>query len=194
MAKNPAQLAPMEDAPPFLGVNVLIVNEYSLMNVELFERMLCCLTLFYGPSKGPLIVLSGPLIVFSQLQPVGSNLRIWETERFKGLLSSSTPLFVNRRQFKDPGYTEALTQFNTVTEESQRIFRSQAPVRELSVMNPNYESEKLRIFHQDEQQIAYTAAYMNKVTKKSRTGEKFLSVTQNRTCSKGLNAWYEVLK
>lgn len=196
VSKNPVELAPIEDAPPFLGVNVLIVDEYGLMNVVLLERMLCCLSLFYGPGKGPLIVFSGSV---SQLQPVGSNRRIWETERFEGLLSSSTPLFVNRRQFNDPGYAEALTylQFNTVTEESRRIFRSQVSVRELDVMDPDYEPEKLGIFHQDEQQITYTAAYMNKVTKKgsgSRVGEKVLSVDRNRASYKGPTGWHEVLK
>lgn len=193
VSKSRAELAPMEDAPPFLGVNVLIVDEYGLMNVELFERMLCCLALFYGPGKGPLIVFSGSV---SQLQPVGSNLRIWENERFEGLLSSSTPLFVNRRQFKDPGYAEALTylQFNTVTEESRRIFGSQVSVCELNVMDPDYEPEKLRIFHQDEQQSTYTAAYMNKVRKKARVGETFLSVAQNRVSYKGPTTWREVLK
>lgn len=121
--------------PPFLGVNVLIVDEYGLMNAELLERMLCCLALFYGLGRGPLIVFSGSV---SQLQPVGSNRRIWETARFESLLSSSTQLFVNRRQFQDPGYAEALTylQFNTVTEESRRIFRSQVSVRESDIMNP----------------------------------------------------------
>lgn len=194
VSKKPAELTPMDDAPPFLGVNVLIVDEYGLMNEKLFERMLCCLALFYGPGKGPLIVLSGSV---SQLQPVGSNVRIWESERFEGLLSSSTPLFVNRRQFKDPGYAEALTylQFNTVTEESQRIFRSQVSVRELDVMDPDYEPEKLRIFHQDEQQITYTAACSEKkAIKKVRVEEKFLSVAQNRASYKGPNTWHEVLK
>ncbi|TKS92494.1 hypothetical protein D9C73_027520 [Collichthys lucidus] len=188
-----SQKHPEPDPPPFLGMNVLIVDEYGLMNVRLLERMLCCLELFYGPEKGPLIIFSGSV---SQLQPVGSSPRIWETEHFEGLLSSSTPLFVNRRQFKDPGYAEALTylQFNTVTEESQRIFRSQVSVSELDVMDPGYEPEKLRIFHQDKQQITYTAACMNKMGKDARMGEKFLSVTRNRSSHKGPTAWYEVLK
>lgn len=192
VSKNPTDLAPMEGAPPFLGANVLIIDEYGLMNVEIFERMLCCIALFYGPGKGPLIVLAGSV---SQLQPVGTKLRIWETERFEGLLSSSTPLFVNRRQFKDPGYAEALTylQFNTVTEESQRIFRSQVSVREPDIMNPEYEPQKLRVFHQDEQQRTYTAAYMDTVTKKVRVGDKFISVAKNRSYN-GPHAWYEVLK
>lgn len=179
--------------PPFVGMNVLIVDEYGLINVRLFERMLCCLELFYGPEKGPLIIFSGSV---SQLQPVGSGLRIWETERFEGLLSSSTPLFVNRRQFKDPGYAEALTylQFNTVTEESQRVFRSQVSVSEFDIKDPGYEPEKLRIFHQDQQQITYTAAYMNKMGQEARMGEKFLSVTQDRSSYKGPRYWYEVLK
>ncbi|KAJ8009791.1 hypothetical protein DPEC_G00067880 [Dallia pectoralis] len=155
--------------------------------------MLCCLALFYGPGRGPLIVFSGSV---SQLQPVGSNTRIWETEYFEGLLSSSTPLFVNRRQFKDLGYAEALTylQFNTVTEESRLIFRSQATVRELDVMNPEYEPDKLRIFHQDQQQTTYTAAYMNKVVREARVGEKYLSVDRNGASHTGPGAWYEVLK
>lgn len=193
LSKNPGDLAPMEDAPLFLGVNVLIVDEYGLMSGQLFERMMRCLALFYGPGNGPLIVFSGSV---SQLQPVGPNLRIWETERFEGLLSSSTPLFVNRRQFKDPGYAEALTylQFNTVTEESRRIFRSQVSVCDREVMDPEYEPRKLRIFHQDTQQNTYTAAYMNKVSKEARVGEKFISVTRTRTSYKGPSKWYEVLK
>lgn len=193
VAKNPGDLAPMEDAPPFLGVNVLIIDEYGLLNVELLERMLCCLALFYGTGKGPMIVFSGSV---SQLQPVGSNLRIWETERFEGLLSSSTPLFVNRRQFKDPGYAEALTylQFNTVTEESRRIFRSQVSVSEQDIMDPEYEPDKLRIFHQDEQQIKYTTRYLNKAKENGRVGDKFLSVTRRRASHNGPNAWYDVLK
>lgn len=181
------------DPPPFVGSNVLIVDEYGLMNVRLLDRMLRCLALFYGPEKGPLIIFSGSV---SQLQPVGSSVRIWETERFEGLLSSSTPLFVNRRQFKDPGYAEALTylQFNTVTEESRRIFRSQVSVSELHVMDPYCEPEKLRVFHQDQQQIMYTTAYMKKVEHEARMGEKFLSVTRNHFSRKGPAAWYEVLK
>ncbi|KAE8278003.1 hypothetical protein D5F01_LYC23938 [Larimichthys crocea] len=136
-----SQKHPEPDPPPFLGMNVLIVDEYA-----------------------------------------------------RGIYS--TPLFVNRRQFKDPGYAEALTylQFNTVTEESQRIFRSQVSVSELDVMDPGYEPEKLRIFHQDKQQITYTAACMNKMGKDARMGEKFLSVTRNRSSHKGPTAWYEVLK
>lgn len=193
VSRSPAQLAPMENAPPFLGVNVLIVDEYGLLNVDLFERMLRCLALFYGPDKGPLIVFSGSV---SQLQPVGSNLRIWESERFEGLLSSSTPLFVNRRQFTDPSYAEALTylQFNTVTKESQLIFRGQVSVREADVMNPEYEPDKLRIFHQDQQQIAYTSAYMNKVRTEAKVRDKFLSVTRNRSSTKSQRTWYEVLR
>lgn len=97
---TPMRQGSMEDTPPFVGVNVLVVDEHGLLNVELFERMLCCLALFYGPGKGPLIVFSGSV---SQLQPVGPHPRIWETDRFEGLLSSLTPLFVNRRQFKDTG-------------------------------------------------------------------------------------------
>lgn len=182
----------LEDTLPFLGVNVLIVDEYGLMNVELLERMLGCLALFYGPGKGPLIVFAGSV---SQLQPVGSTTRIWATDRFEGLLSSSTPLLVNRRQFKDPCYAEAVTylQFNTVTEESRRIFESQVSVSERDVMDPGYKPEKLRIFHQDEQQSRYTTAYLNTVS--SKAGEKFLSVARSRSSStKGPSAWYEVLK
>lgn len=191
--RNLADVAVMADAPPFLGVNVLIIDEYGLINVELFERMLSCLSLFYGPDKGPLIVFSGSV---SQLQPVSSALRIWETDRFERLLSSSTPLFVNRRQFEDPGYAEALTylQFNTVTEESQRIFRSQVSVSDVDVMDPDYEAEKLRIFHQDKQQITYTTAYMKKVSQTTRVGEKFLAVSRQPTSFKGPSGWYDVLK
>jgi len=192
--QRPSETARVEDAPPFLGVNVLIVDEYGLMNLVLLERMLRCLALFYGPGKGPLVVFSGSV---SQLQPMGSNLRIWESERFEGLLSSSTPLFVNRRQFQDPGYAEAVTylQFNTVTKESMQIFRSQTSVCERDVMDPDYEPDKLRIFHQDKQQIAYNAAYMNEVTKKKvRVGARFLSVARNGASSTGPKAWYEVLK
>ena len=191
--RNPGDVAVMADAPPFLGVNVLIIDEYGLINGELFERMLSCLSLFYGPGKGPLIVFSGSV---SQLQPVSSTPRIWETDRFEQLLSSSTPLFVNRRQFDDPGYAEALTylQFNTVTEETQRIFRSQVSVSDVDVMDPEYAAEKLRIFHQDKQQIAYTTAYMNKVSQNARVGEKFLAVSRTRTSYKDPCAWYDVLK
>lgn len=163
------------------------------MDAELLERMLRRMALFYGPDKGPLIVFSGSM---SQLQPVGSRLRLWQSQRFEELLSSSTPLFVNRRQFKDPGYAEAVTylQFNMVKDESQRIFRSQASACEADMMNPEYESDKLRIFHQDEQLMTYTAAYMNKARSNKKFGEKFLSVVQNRAYSKEPKAWYEVLK
>ena len=190
--KSPTRID-LGDAPPFLGVNVLIVDEYGLMNVGLIERMLCIMALFYGPGKGPLVVFSGSV---SQLQPVGPNLRVWESERFEGLLSSATPLFVNRRQFEDPAYAEAVTylQFNTVTEESLRIFRSQVSVRDPDVMDPTYEPEKLRVFHQDEQQITYTAAYMNATARKGRVGERFLSVSRTTTSSDGPKAWYDVLK
>lgn len=192
-SENPTDLAPMKDAPPFLGVNVLIVDEYGLLNVDLFEKMLCCLTLFYGPGKGPLIIFSGSV---SQLQPVDTALRIWETERFERLLSSSTPLFVNRRQFRDPGYAEALSylQFNTVTKESRRIFRSQVSVCERDVMNPSYAPEKLRIFHRDDQQTAYTAAYLKRVNDHTRVGEKFLRVQRTHVSRGGPGAWYEVLR
>ncbi|KAI4822702.1 hypothetical protein KUCAC02_008233 [Chaenocephalus aceratus] len=88
--RNPREEAPMANAPPFLGANVLIVDEYGLMNVEILERMLSVLSVFYGPGKGPLIVFSGSV---SQLQPVGSNLPVWKSERFEELLSCSTPLF-----------------------------------------------------------------------------------------------------
>ena len=191
--KNPMDCAPMEGAPPFLGANVLVVDEYGLMNAEIVEKMLRCIALFYGPGKGPLVVFAGSV---SQLQPVGTKVRIWETERFEGLLSSSTPLCVNRRQFKDPGYAEALTylQFNTVTEESRRIFRSQVSVREHDVMNPAYEPQKLRIFHQDEQQRTYTAAYINNVMKTARVGDKHISLAEDRSHRGGPRAWYEVLK
>lgn len=62
-------------------------------------------------------------------------------------------------------------------------------------MNPDYEPDKLRIFHQDELQNKYTEAYMRKVmTNKTHVGEKFLSVTRNQVSNKGPRAWYEVLK
>lgn len=123
-------------------------------------------------------------------------MRIWETERLERLLSCSTPLFVNRRQFEDPGYAEAVTylQFNTVTEEARRIFRSQVVVGEHEVMDPDYQPEKLRIFHQDRQQTAYTTSYMHKVTKKARVGDKFISVTRTNHSTKGPRGWYDVLK
>ncbi|KAK2829938.1 hypothetical protein Q5P01_017869 [Channa striata] len=43
--------------------------------------------------------------------------RVWENERLEELMSCSTLLLVNRRQFEDPGYAEALAhlQFNDVT-------------------------------------------------------------------------------
>lgn len=185
---------PMESAPLFLGVNVLIVDEYGLMNTELLERMLVCLSLFYGPDNGPLIIFSGSV---SQLQPVGSSPRIWGNDRFESLLSCSTPLFVNRRQFEDPGYGEVLTylQFNTVTEESRRIFRSMVSVSESEVMTPEYEPEMLRIFHQDAQQITYTEKCMLQVKKTRRIGEKFLRVTREGPSHGACpTAWYEVLK
>lgn len=102
---------------------------------------------------------------------------------------------MNKRKFNDPSYAEALTylQCNTVPEEARRIFRGQVSIRELDVMDPDYEPEKLRIFHQDELQNRYTEA--NKVmTNKTCVGEKFLSITRNRASYKGPSAWYEVLK
>lgn len=185
--------APMEEAPPFLGVNVIVVDEYGLMTAELFKRMMCCIELFYGPGKGPLIIFSGSV---SQLQPVGSSPRIWQDASFETALSHCTPLFVNRRQFEDPEYAEAVTylQFNTVTEQSRRIFVSQTRVSERDAMNPAYHPEMLRIFHQDKQQRDYTAAYIAHYTKDVRTGERFLSVTRNGFSRRGPNAWYDVLK
>lgn len=191
--KSPGQPGVMEGAPLFLGVNVIIVDEYGLMNIDLLEKMLACLALFYGPNRGPLIVFSGSV---SQLQPVGSKPRIWETERFEQLLACSTPLFVNRRQFEDPGYAEAVTylQFNTVTQESQRIFRSQVVVGEHEIADPDFQPDKIRIFHQDRQQTAYTASYMDRVTKKARAGDKFISVTRTNYSTEGPRGWYDVLK
>lgn len=93
VTKSLRDTEPMEEAPPFLVMNVLIVDKYGLMSGKLLERMQCCMTIFYGPSKGLLIVFSGSV---SQLQPVGSGARIWTSQRFEKLLSSSTPLFVNR--------------------------------------------------------------------------------------------------
>ncbi|KAK2814711.1 hypothetical protein Q5P01_000545 [Channa striata] len=40
LRETPLETAPMEDAPPFLGFNVLIVDEYGLMTASLLERML----------------------------------------------------------------------------------------------------------------------------------------------------------
>ncbi|KAK2832717.1 hypothetical protein Q5P01_016606 [Channa striata] len=156
--RAPLETAPMEDAPPFLGVNVLIVDEYGLMTASLLERMLLVVTLFYGPGRGPLIILAGSV---SQLQPAASGPRVWESERLEELLSCSTPLLVNRRQFEDPGYAEALAylQFNEVTEESRSIFRSRVLVSEREATDPSHEPEKLRIFHRDEQVTSYTAAF-----------------------------------
>lgn len=194
VGKKPFRTGPMETAPPFLGVNVLIIDEYGMLNMVLLERMLVCLSLFYGPDKGPLIIFSGSV---SQLQPVGSAQRIWETERFEKLLSCSTPLFVNRRQFEDPGYAEAVTylQFNKVTEETRRVFRSMVSVSESNVMDPEYRPDALRIFHQDAQQIAYTEKRMAQMKTKTRFGDKFLSVVRNKACySTGPSARFDVLK
>lgn len=191
--RTPLETAPMEDAPPFLGVNVLIVDEYGLMTASLLERMLRVVTLFYGPGRGPLIILAGSV---SQLQPAASGPRVWESERLEELLSCSTPLLVNRRQFEDPGYAEALAylQFNEVTEESRSIFRSRVLVSEREATDPSHEPEKLRIFHRDEQVTSYTAAYVTKAVGGSRVGETFLSVTRNRTGAKGPGAWYGALQ
>lgn len=62
-------------------------------------------------------------------------------------------------------------------------------------MDPEYEPDTLRIFHQDEQQTKYTAAYMNKVMKKTAVGEKFRKGTRTRASTlQGPSAWYEVMK
>ncbi|KAM7372473.1 hypothetical protein PAMP_009637 [Pampus punctatissimus] len=72
--------------------------------------------------------------------------------------------------------------------------RSQVSIRELGIMDPGYEPEKLRIFHQDKQQITYTAAYINKIGQEARMGQKFHSVSRDRSSYKVPMAWYEVLK
>lgn len=180
----------MADAPPFLGTNVLVVDEYGLMTFKLLERTLRVIALFYGPDAGPLIVLAGSV---SQLQPAGSGPRLWETDRMETLLCCSTPLFVNRRQFEDPGYAQALSylQFNTVTLQSQTIFRSQLLVSERQAMDPEHEPHMTRIFHQDQQLASYTKAYAAKATQKA---EVFLSVSRCRSSTKGPRAWYNVLQ
>lgn len=185
--------ASMEDAPPFLGVNVIVIDEYGLMTAGLFARMMRCMQLFYGPGRGPLIIFAGSV---SQLQPVGPSRRIWEDESFESALSSRTPLFVNRRQFDDPEYAEAVTylQFNTVTEQSKRIFVSQTGVAERDAMDPAYHPDMLRIFHQDKQQREYTAAYVAHYTKDVRTGERYLNVARKAHSRRGPSAWYDVLK
>lgn len=192
-SKTPTDQVTMEHAPPFLGVNVLVIDEYGLMNAPLLERMLGCCKLFYGPSNGPLIIFSGSV---SQLQPVGKASRIWETDRFEKLLAHSTPLFVNRRQFHDPGYAEAVTylQFNTITQKSQLIFQGQTTVSEQQLMNPEYRPDALRIFHQDEQQSKYVTAHMNMVAKTGKVWEKCLTVARTRSLANGPSAWYEVMK
>lgn len=184
--------AHMEEAPPFLGVNVIVVDEYGLMTTGLFQRMIRCIELFYGPGRGPLVIFSGSV---SQLQPVGSTRKIWEDTSFEASLSNRTPMFVNRRQFEDPEYAEAVTylQFNTVTEQSKRIFVSRTTVNERDAMNPVYHPDMLRIFHQDKQQRDYTTAYIAHHTKDVRTAERFLSVTRQGFSRKG-PAWYDVLK
>lgn len=193
VSTKPSEQAPMQDAPPFLGVNVIVVDEYGLMTADLLERTLRCMELFYGPGKGPLVIFSGSV---SQLQPVGSSARIWEDGRFETLLAHRTPLFVNRRQFQDPEYAEAVTylQFNTVTEQSKRIFASQATVSERDTMDPTYHPDRLRVFHQDKQQREYTAAYIKHYTKDVRTGDRFLKVTRCGASREGPRAWYDVLK
>nr|BBA49217.1 helicase [Oryzias latipes] len=180
----------LADAPPFLGTNVLVVDEYGLMTARLLERMLRILALFYGPDAGPLIILAGSV---SQLQPAGSGPLLWETGRMETLLCCSTPLFVNRRQFDDPGYAETLSylQFNTVTQQSRTIFRSQLLVSERQAMDPEHEPHKTRIFHQDQQLAAYTKAYAARATRKA---EVFLSVTKHGSSSKGPAQWYNVLQ
>ncbi|KAK7915589.1 hypothetical protein WMY93_011350 [Mugilogobius chulae] len=162
-SRDPRRKAFTEDAPPFLGVNVLVVDEYGLMNVQVFERMLRCLDLFYGSERGPLIVFQ-----------VASH-------------------SFNPRQIDDPEYAEALTylQFNTVTKKSRSIFRSQVSVSEHEVMDPNYAADKLRIFHQDAQQVSYTESCMSKAKACNiRLAKKFLKLTQHRN---GESRWYEVL-
>ncbi|MEO0815251.1 MAG: AAA family ATPase, partial [Myxococcota bacterium] len=132
----------LEGAPPFLGSNVLVVDEYGLMTVDLFERMLLIMSVFYGPDRGPLVIFVGSV---SQLQPAGPGVRLWANERFETLVTHRTPLLVNRRQFQDPGYAEALAylQFNTVTEESRSIFKSRVLVDARHVTDPGHEPEKL---------------------------------------------------
>ncbi|KAK7878278.1 hypothetical protein WMY93_031097 [Mugilogobius chulae] len=170
---------PMAGAPPFLGVNVLIVDEYGLMTSVLLERLLFCLSSFYGPKNGPLIVLCGSV---SQLQPPGgTSERVWQNDRLEKLLCSSTHLVVNRRQFSDPGYAEATSylQFNVVSEEARRIFRSQVTVTEKELMDPTYEPDRVRIFHREDLKCAYTAAYVE-ARKGSPFGPTCLILTEDQ--------------
>lgn len=182
-----------EEWPPFVGANVLIVDEYGLLNMTLLDRMLSCVHMFYGESRGPLVVFAGSV---SQLQPVGQNERVWQTTRFEKMLAYATPLLVNRRQFGDPGYAEAVTylQYNTVTEEARRIFKSRVTVQERDVLDPAFEPGKLRIFHQDKLQRDYTVAYLKRVGDSAATGDTFLSVVRNRWSDNELMGFYSVLK
>ena len=162
-AKSSASWDPlhsMRGAPPFLGVNVLVVDEYGMLSGNALDKMLRCLALFYGPLAGPLIVFAGSV---SQLQPVGQHEPIWARGGvFESKLAASTPLFVNRRQFQDPGYSETITylQFNTVTEESKRILESRCSVAVGDLMEPSFSPASQRIFHSHDEQARYSKAFI----------------------------------
>ena len=162
-AKSPTSWNPlpsMREAPPFLGVNVLVVDEYGRLSENAVDKMLKCLALFYGPLGGPLIVFAGSV---SQLQPLGEHEPIWARgSLFESKLASSTPLFVNRRQFQDPGYSETITylQFNTVTDESRRIIESRCNVTIGELMEPSFNPGSQRIFHSLDEQAEYSKACM----------------------------------
>lgn len=181
------------DWPPFVGANVLVVDEYGLLNMTLMDRVLACMRMFYGESKGPLIVFAGSV---SQLQPMGRNERLWETPRFESMLDSATPLLVNRRQFGDPGYAEAITylQYNTVTVDARRVFESRVTVQEQQVLDPAFEPNKLRIFHQDKLQRDYTVAYLKRIGESAVTGDKCIDVVRNRWANNGIAGFHDVLK
>ena len=150
----------MREAPPFLGVNVLVVDEYGMLSDNEVDKMLKCLALFYGPLGGPLIVFAGSV---SQLQPLGEHKPIWARgSLFESKLATSTPLFVNRRQIRDPGYSETITylQFNTVTDESLRVLESRCNVTIGELMEPRFNPTSLRIFHSHDEQARYSKAFM----------------------------------
>lgn len=195
MRTNNYQGLSLDSTPLFVGSNVLIIDEYGLMTVDAFEKMQCCLDLYYDSPNGPLIVFAGSV---SQLQPPGNKRRIWETDTFETSLALSSSLFVNRRMFVDPAYSEAVTylQFNTITEEAQRIFRGQAKVSFEKITSPDYEPEKVRIFHQDSQVADFTRSYLTSIErKKILTGDKYIGMDRLPNSGSGSSVpWYEVMK
>ncbi|KAJ8361664.1 hypothetical protein AAFF_G00432180 [Aldrovandia affinis] len=143
--------------PPFVGVNIVIIDGYGLLRISAIERMLACMRLFYPTGCGPLIIFAGSV---SQLRPVTPGVSVWQNSTFQSMLDSVTPLLVNRRQFLDPGYAEAVAylQYNTITCEARAVFANCVTVTPEQVNDPTYEPDSLRIYHQDTQREAYAAA------------------------------------